>query len=829
METRASFFKNLHANFTMRNQRLDKLQDLSQCGDVADENVDERSLSRVSDRIVNRGSITNKLHNSFENIFNAPRNSLKQKQSYFKLTSANLIQVNLDCAEKGPVDPRPQGIVSKNYFPPMRVNNTMSRIGGSFSQRLSQSNGSYEADTELKQKKLLYFSQKLMKLKKKKLIKDLKLLSQKTSQNMKEKKQKREKKILRSKLSKNFKGKKFACILFLQKVFKIFLNRRTISRSPMMSITQLSGSSFLRAKYLAKAYLLGWKTRKLLNTNEVMNYRRNIKDLCDFYDSDPSQQRFINKAKHDYIEVVHKSLVNPSWWKTFIKSKSLQEKQERVQRIRERNKLLKEQRLDVSPSNRSQWDHPKSCKSGMTVAFDFSSTFSKPNEELAKISIKRQSEVIKHKKTNFLKRRSNLKYDPAKSIKDEKNRINKLVLSDKNSDEGEASGTNNFGIYTTATALKLSSRIQKEQASTKIVDTFKGYMDQNKASTNCHFQSLEYLKKVPKIDCWLNTKSEKTDQDMSTPKSTQEICFSNQRSLKTGKTKKGKINKNLGILKELAEFSKKHPIIGKTPEKSLKSQPISNDFKMKNKVDEFRLSGNSMGMASVKTSQILVKTNYVTSSPVSVKDATPYQTIRFKNESECLNFLLDHFKHNSHVGILNSEEKTCLKADKESFNQLASSKPLHKIYRLMNKKTSKCKKKLEADLGKYIDSLKKDYAAILQRKSRKTQIRGNQIYTGVAEEYQSNPSKEEQGSSVRKTPISLEYLIEAPKSSLRSSIKSTNKSLEQSQEKKYSLRFSVHTKFSKIYPRLKRGQPDRSATKESRKRNSLLSKLNSDK
>lgn len=295
-------------------------------------------------------------------------------------------------------------------------------------------------------------------------------------------------------------------MLFIQKAFKILLERKSLAKSPLLSISQLAHSSFIRTKYLAKAYILGWKTRKLLGSNEIQNYKRNISDLIKFAKSQPNQQKFILKAKNDYSDAINRSLKNPSWWKTYIMSKSLQEKQDRVQKIRERNKRLKEQRIDISPSDYSQVDQIQSCKAGtdcfsgsMTMAFDFSSAAKRQPEEPARRKTLKQTEEKKQKKTNFLKRRANLKYDPAKSIKEEKNRVEKIIMQSDLNSECFGADENDTDLFASATAIKLSSRIQKGQASVKeIMNSSKGSITRSKPIVSENFQNLDYLKNVPR-------------------------------------------------------------------------------------------------------------------------------------------------------------------------------------------------------------------------------------------------------------------------------------------------------------------------------------------
>lgn len=92
------------------------------------------------------------------------------KANNFKLTSANLIQVNLNSPVKSPLYSAHRGIVSSNYFPPSKPSPHRMGGPGNFTQRLNQSNGSYEIDSRLTSNKLLKFSENITKLHKKTII-----------------------------------------------------------------------------------------------------------------------------------------------------------------------------------------------------------------------------------------------------------------------------------------------------------------------------------------------------------------------------------------------------------------------------------------------------------------------------------------------------------------------------------------------------------------------------------------------------------------------------------------------------------------------------------
>lgn len=125
--------------FLSRGARADPNDD-----EVADEGIDERSRSRVSDRIVNRGSITNRLSNSFDQRLHKPRNSVKQKYPMVGVMGVDLVKVNLDSPVKSPTNQPPPGLVSLNYKPPVKFEKVRSQ-GGNFTQRSHQNRGINEA------------------------------------------------------------------------------------------------------------------------------------------------------------------------------------------------------------------------------------------------------------------------------------------------------------------------------------------------------------------------------------------------------------------------------------------------------------------------------------------------------------------------------------------------------------------------------------------------------------------------------------------------------------------------------------------------------------
>ena len=163
----------------------------------------------------------------------------------------------------------------------------------------------------------------------------------------------------------------------------------------------------------------------------------------------------------------------------------------------------------------------------MSLAFDFSKAVSKHYEEP---SIKKKFSEKKPKKTNFLKRRSNLKYDPAKSIQEEIERNEKILIqSDLVSDTQLESEHNTEDMKkTSATAIKLSNLIEQEKkrkckkqkiSVKEIMNSSKQSINKSKLNVSETFQNLDYLKQVPKkIDCWLSNSNQGGIKQLSTPR-----------------------------------------------------------------------------------------------------------------------------------------------------------------------------------------------------------------------------------------------------------------------------------------------------------------------
>lgn len=126
----------------------------------------------------------------------------------------------------------------------------------------------------------------------------------------------------------------------------MYLSGQSLRQTPCLSISQIRDSNYIRLKSLAKAIWIGFKTRKILNSNEILNYKRNIQDYKEFYKKENTENKYMKKVKKDYGEAVIRAMRAPNWWKKFVFSKQSAETQERVQKIRERNARLKQHRVD---------------------------------------------------------------------------------------------------------------------------------------------------------------------------------------------------------------------------------------------------------------------------------------------------------------------------------------------------------------------------------------------------------------------------------------------------------------------------------------------------
>ena len=126
--------------------------------------------------------------------------------------------------------------------------------------------------------------------------------------------------------NKNLKGKYLASVVFIQRAVQTLNSGNSLRRVLVPDIESLAKSPFLKFKNCVKAYMIGWKTKKIFQSHEINNYKRHITELRQFYSSDCEKNKYVKKAKVDFIEAFHSALKNPNWWRNLISSKSLQEK-----------------------------------------------------------------------------------------------------------------------------------------------------------------------------------------------------------------------------------------------------------------------------------------------------------------------------------------------------------------------------------------------------------------------------------------------------------------------------------------------------------------------
>ena len=135
-----------------------------------------------------------------------------------------------------------------------------------------------------------------------------------------------------------------------------------------------------------------------------------MKELKEFYSSKDQNNKYIKKAKEDFISAFHTQMKNQNWYKNIICSKSLQEKQERVKKIRERNQRLREYKREYSPSeytstNAKAYNTTKHVSNNsMSLAFYFSSAVNKHYNEPFENKKNKIEENKQTKKRNFLRK-----------------------------------------------------------------------------------------------------------------------------------------------------------------------------------------------------------------------------------------------------------------------------------------------------------------------------------------------------------------------------------------------------------------------------------------
>lgn len=310
------------------------------------------------------------------------------------------------------------------------------------------------------------------------------------------------------------KRKFYAAARVIQRAIKIRKARRGLKKALIPSLEMMGLSAFQNFKMYIKAYMLGWKTRKIMNCDSIQNYKRQVIELSEYYRG--QNNKYVLKSKEDYITAINRALANRNWWTDLINSKSIQERKERLQKMREKkkdNKVTNNYRSNEEFSySRPAQDSKNTSKGNCNFAFDFSRTTSTmPRSYEEEQEIKRQKRVEENKqkkKTNFLKRRANLKYDPMKAAEDDKTKLECLSKQDKNSymiDE-DSMMTDNQPM-TSAASIKLGALIEQEKRRKEFKKkmTVKEIMlsptpqvQKNNVNVRDSFQKLDYLKKIPK-------------------------------------------------------------------------------------------------------------------------------------------------------------------------------------------------------------------------------------------------------------------------------------------------------------------------------------------
>lgn len=501
-----------------------------------------------------------------------------------------------------------------------------------------------------------------------------------------------------------FKGMRFASILLIQKAFRQHRIKRNLKSKSFPSLKMLVKSPYLRFKNCVKAYMNGWKTRKIINSENIENYKRHIQELTDFYASESGNNKYVLKAKSDYIEAINRAIKNPNWYKDLVNSKDLEEKRLRVQRMREKNQRLRENKINLS-SNMGKTDYDqkyqttKNVNNSMSLAFDFTSAATKAKKTYEEIEEENRNKKIEEnrqkKKSNFLKRRANMKYDPNQAIKEDKILKEKLMLySDLMSENyinEEAVVVDEQVPQISATALKLGDLIEREKQrkmrnqklSVKgIMGSPKAVIDKAKVNISESFQKLDYLKKVPKkIDCWLSKENKSISSDIK------HRGYPKMRNSTQDLQKDLVVQNSMNNFEDFSEFSKNAGLVKAKPRNvpttTKNGYSISRDFNHLSRLNESGISIESAGMTSDNKSNVFHRFGLESGSPKHTGSKILRESL-FSNEGECLEFLIDRLENGSNQGIMSSNDKLVLKEDKSMYSRLKKSKPLLEIFKLMN-------------------------------------------------------------------------------------------------------------------------------------------------
>ena len=372
--------------------------------DIPDENIDERSLSRVRESLISRGSITGKLSQitSTNDLFKDSNFKLDRysnaqaslwhiqnfnsfKYRWNERKSSKVDKLNTSCMSTGNVIANvPPWVPTTEVL--LKNQNAMKTIRNS------------KAGSGLLLQRFLSMITKYHKTMKQSTIKQL----SKTAFDLKIRKiQSKKKKKWRPKI----KRKLYAATRVIQRAYKIRKAKRGLKKAWISSHEMMGLSPFQNFKMYIKAYMLAWKTRKIMAWDSIQNYKRQIIELSEYYGD--QNNKYVLKSKEDYINAINRALTNKNWWADLISSKSIQERKERLQKIREKKQNYSKVTNNYHSNEGNTYSKPRQDisnnvgKGTVGIAFDFSrtsSTIPKSYEEEQEIERKKKVEENKQKK-----------------------------------------------------------------------------------------------------------------------------------------------------------------------------------------------------------------------------------------------------------------------------------------------------------------------------------------------------------------------------------------------------------------------------------------------
>jgi hypothetical protein len=480
----------------------------------------------------------------------------------------------------------------------------------------------------------------------------------------------------------------------------------------------------------------------------MKNYVLHIQELREFY-AEGNENKYVKKAKQDFIDSIATAMANPNWYREIASEKTTQEKQERVQKIRERNKRLRQNKAGTeieSVSNYGDASNYQTTKTmnggGLSIAFDFSNPVQHSIKNLDKsMEEEKRKKVEENKqkmKNNFLKRRANLKYDPLKAVEDDKVKRQAIIsdLASVDIEDGQSIDPDRSPKIS-ATALKLGNLIEKEKVrkminkkiSVKdIMNSPKITIDKPKTNVSEQFQNLDYLKKVPKrIDCWLSKDRKMSSGSSNVSKNETKGRNSQSQNLKHPQTTKA-VSSSMNNIEDFSQFSKavgldKRVRVEK-PSQFQKETAASRDYNVLGRLNDSEISGESFNILNTNKSQLYFKSRHGFESPNIQGSPKNVKASLFSNEGECLEYLLDRLEVNSNqVGLMSSIDKLMLREDKSILDQMKQSKSLLDIFTLMNHvekvnstKDEAIKKNYDFEFEKLLIKLKEEYRGLFKKK-----------------------------------------------------------------------------------------------------------------